>query len=257
MNPAALYKTEQVAIQMAFLSLMLASTEIGFRLGYRSEPSVPDRTKSQVSAVEAAMLAILGLLLGFTMSMAVSRFELRKQNVLDEANAIGTACLRTQLLPDVPGKSILARLHDYTNVRIEFGMAGSDQKRIDALRKQGALLQKQFWGEAAAFAQKEPLRASLLMQSLNQVIDLEAARWKAFNDHVPDSVIYVNALVGLLASLLVGYTYGLSGRRHILSMCVLAVAITIVLAVILDLDRPRSGLIRVSQEPMIDLQRSF
>lgn len=257
MNPGALYKTGQIAIQAAFLALMLASTELGFRLGRRSEGKVPDKTKSQVSAVEAAMLGILGLLLGFTMSMAVSRFELRKQNILEEANAIGTACLRTQLLPDVPGETIRNQLHEYTNVRIQFGMAGRDWGRIETLRKQGALLQKQIWGEAAAFAQKEPLRASLLMQSLNQVIDLEAARWKAFNDHVPDSVIYVNAMVGLLAAMLVGYTYGLSGRRHLLSMCVLSVAITIVLSVIVDLDRPRSGLIRVSQQPMIDLQRSF
>lgn len=257
MNPGFLYETRQIAIQAGFLSLMLASTELGFRLGRRSEGNVPDKTKSQVSAVEAAMLGILGLLLGFTMSMAVSRFELRKQNVLEEANAIGTACLRTQLLPPVPGKKILNQLREYTNVRLQFGMVGGDQKRIDAIRSHGARLQKEFWGEAAAFAQKEPLRASLLMQSLNQVIDLEAARWKAFNDHVPDSVIYVNALVGLLAAMLVGYTYGLSGRRHIFSMCVLAVAITIVLSVIVDLDRPRSGLIRVSQQPMIDLQRSL
>lgn len=257
MSPDLLYGTRQIAIQTTFLALMLASTEFGFRLGRRSEGNVPDKTKSQVSAVEAAMLGILGLLLGFTMSMAVSRFELRKENVLEEANAIGTACLRTQLLPAVPGKNILNQLHAYADVRIQFGMAGSDQRRIDALRAQAARLQKEFWGEAAAFAQREPLRASLLMQSLNQVIDLEAVRWKGFNDHVPDSVIYVNALVGLLAAMLVGYTYGLSGRRHIFSMCVLAVAITIVLSVIVDLDRPRSGLIQVSQQPMIDLQRSF
>lgn len=257
MTPGLFYETEQIAIQAAFLALMLVSTEVGFRLGRRSEVNVPEKTKSQVSAVEAALLGILGLLLGFTMSMAVSRFELRKQNVLEEANAIGTACLRTQLLPDVPGKRILQQLHEYTNVRIQFGKAGSDRTRIDALRSQGALLQKQFWAEASAFAQKEPLRANLLIQSLNQVIDLEAARWKGFNDHVPDSVIYVNAIVGLLAAMLVGYTYGLSGRRHVLSMCVLSVAITIVLSVIVDLDRSRSGLIRVSQQPMIDLQHSF
>lgn len=97
----------------------------------------------------------------------------------------------------------------------------------------------------------------MLVQSLNQVIDLDATRWKALNDHVPDSVIYVNALVGLLAAMLVGYTYGLSGRRQLFSMFVLALAITIVLSVIIDLDRPRSGFIRVSQQPMIDLQHDL
>jgi hypothetical protein len=71
---------------------------------------------------------------------------------------------------------------------------------------------------------------------------------------VPKSVIYVNCIVGLLASTLVGYTFGLSGRRQIFSTSVLALVITLVLGLIVDLDRPRSGFIRVSQQPMIDLQ---
>lgn len=257
MESELLYGTREIVIQLIFLGLMLLSTEIGFRFGRRSEGRVPDKTKSQVSTVEAALLGILGLLLGFTMSMAVSRFEARKQIVLDEANAIGTACLRTQALPDAEGKSILKLLESYVDVRLEYARAGKDLAKINAARAKGANLQKAFWGQAAAFAQKEPLRANLLLQTLNQVIDLEAARWKSFNDHVPDPVIYVNALVALFAATLVGYTYGLSGRRQLFSMCVLSLAITIVLSVIVDLDRPRSGFIQVSQQPMIELQRSF
>jgi hypothetical protein len=252
-----LYGTREAVIQACFLALMLVSTEVGFRLGHKSEGKVPEKTKSQVSTVEAAMLAILGLLLGFTMSMAVSRFEARKQLVLEEANAIGTACLRTQLLPDTPGKDIFNQLHSYVDLRVKYGLAAAAPGDLKAFRREGTELQKEFWGKTAAYARQEPLRASLLLQSLNQVIDLDAARWKTFNDHVPDSVIYVNALVGLLAATLVGYTYGLSGRRQLFSMVVLALAITIVLSVIIDLDRPRSGFIRVSQQPMIDLQQSF
>ena len=78
----------------------------------------------------------------------------------------------------------------------------------------------------------------------------------AFQNHVPESVIYVNAIVGLLAGTLVGYTFGLNGQRQIFPTFVLALAITLVLAVIIDLDRPRSGFIRVSLQPMIDLQHS-
>jgi hypothetical protein len=82
---------------------------------------------------------------------------------------------------------------------------------------------------------------------------LETARWTAFQNHVPPNVIYVNAIVALLAAMLVGYTFGLDGRRNLFSMCVLVLAITMVLAVIVDLDRPRSGFIRANQQPMIDL----
>ena len=91
MNSGFLYGTNEIVIYLVFFALMLAATEAGFHLGRRSEDSTPDKTKSHVSTVEAGILGVLGLLLGFTMSMAVSRFEVRKQLVLDEANAIGTS----------------------------------------------------------------------------------------------------------------------------------------------------------------------
>ena len=257
MGSQLLYETREIVVQLGFLALILMISEFGFRLGRSRQTNIPGETRSQISTVEASLLGVLGLLLGFTIAMSVSRFEQRQQDVLEEANAIGTACLRTQLLPGDPGNSIRQSLHDYVNVRVQFGRAGTDAKKIEWLRSEGTRLQKQFWDEAAAYAQKEPLRANLLMQSLNQVIDMEAARWKGFNDHVPQSVICADALVGLLAAMLVGYSYGLSGRRNLVSMCALALAITIVLSVIIDLDRSRTGFIHVSQQPMIDLQKSF
>jgi hypothetical protein len=84
-------------------------------------------------------------------------------------------------------------------------------------------------------------------------IDLERTRWTAFQNRVPQKVIYVNAAEALLAAMMVGYSFGVNGRRNIFSTCVLALAITLVLAVIIDRDRPRSGFIRANQKPMIDL----
>ncbi len=95
------------------------------------------------------------------------------------------------------------------------------------------------------------------MQSLNEVIDLDAARWMAFQNHVPETVIYVIAVVGLLAAMVVGYAFGLGGPRQFFSICMLSLAITLVLMVIIDLDRPVEGLIRVSQQPMLDLQKQL
>jgi hypothetical protein len=92
---------------------------------------------------------------------------------------------------------------------------------------------------------------------LNRVIDLEGARWAASVNRVPAPVIVVVGLISLLAVVLVGYLYGLGDRRHPLSTVILAVAITAVLLVIIDLDRPQQGLIQVSQQPMIDLQNRF
>jgi len=255
-NEGFLHGTHEVIIQSAFFALMLSAIEVGFRLGHRSEANTPENTKSQISTVVAAILGVLGLLLGFTMSMAVSRFEVRKQLVLDEANAIHASYLRAQLLPAPEGLEIASLLRQYVNVRVLYGTAGNDLARLNALNMQTAHLQTELWTRAANYAQLDPnpVRAGLLLQSLNRAIDLEAARRMAFQNHVPESVIYVNAVVGLLAAMLVGYVFGVNGRRNIFSMCMLALAMALVFAVIIDLDRPRSAFIRGSQQPMIDLQ---
>ena len=228
--------------------------EAGFRLGCNSEGSIPAETRSQITTVGAALLGILALLLGFTMSMAVSGFEVRKQLVLDEANAIGTSVLRAQLLPAPEGPEIANLLRQYINVRVQYGTSGDDLPRLNDLHAESVHLQTELWIRAAAYAQKDPnpVKAALL-QSLNEAIDLETARWTAFQNRVPQNVIYVNATVGLLAAMLIGYSFGANGRRNVFSMCVLTLAITLVLSVIIDLDRPRSGFIGASQQPMIDL----
>ena len=99
MNESLLYRIDEVVINWVFLALTLTAAEVGFRLGRRFEARTPENIKSQIFTVEAGILGILALLLGFTMSMAVSRFEIRKQLVLEEADAIGTSSLRAELLP--------------------------------------------------------------------------------------------------------------------------------------------------------------
>ena len=255
MNESLLYRTNEVFINGVLLALMLAATEVGFRLGRKLEARAPESIQPQIVTVEAALLGILALLLGFTMSMAVSRFETRKQLVLEEADAIGTSSLRAQLLPDPVGPEISSLLRQYVNVRVQYGNAGSDLARLQDFNRQTERLQTEIWTKAVTYARQDPdpVRSGLLLQSFNQAIDLGEARWMAFQNHVPESVIYINAAVSLLSVILVGYSFGVNGRRNIFSMLMLAVSITLVLVVIIDLDRPSSGHIRVSQQPMVDL----
>lgn len=259
MNDGFLYQANEYLVLLGFLAAQLAASEVGFRLGRRADATTREKTEPQVTAVEAALLGILGLLLAFTMSMAVSRFETRKQLVLEEANAIGTSWLRTRVLPDPQGAEIGALLRRYVDLRLQYAAAGRDPQRLAATRAEAARLEDAFWSRAASYAQQDPnpVKAGLLLQSLNQTIDLEAAAWMAFHNHVPVTVIYVDALVALLAALLVGYGVGLEGRRQMLSLCLLALAITVVLAVIVDLDRPYKGFIRVSQQPLVELQQQL
>jgi hypothetical protein len=220
---------------------------------------VKDHVNTPVLTIETAILGLLGLLLGFTTSMAVSRYEERKHLVLEEANALGTSYLRTQLLAPPHDKEMQALLCRYVDWRLESMKAGEDVARISAARNHTMGLQSEFWNKVSVFAENDPhpMPASLLLQSINQAIDMEAARWMALHNIVPHSVLIANATVALLAGSLVGYSFGMAGKRQAYSMAVLSISITIVLAVIIDLDRPRSGFIRVSQQPMIDLREQI
>jgi hypothetical protein len=259
MNREILYVAHAAVLGLAFLALMLAVSEAGFRLGMRPNQQTRENAKSQISSIEAGILGVLGLLLAFTMSMAVTRFELRKQLVLEEANAIRTAHLRTQLLPPAEGQEIIDLLRAYVNTRVPSDVDIPVYDQFAAARQETIRLQNAFWQRAVVYGQRgpNPELAGLLLQSLNEVIDLDAARWMAFQDQVPGAVKWVIAVVGLLAAMVVGYTLGLGGLRQPFSISVLSLAITLVLAVIIDLDRPHAGIIRVSQQPMLDLQKEL
>jgi hypothetical protein len=193
------------------------------------------------------------------MSMALTRFEIRKHLVLEEAQAIGGAHLLSRLLPVEEGKEIADLLRAYTNVRIRVEDGRDAYEQIAAARQESARLQETFWRRAVAYGQKDPnpVRSGLLLESLKEVIQLNAARLMAFQDQVPAAVIYAIAVVGLLAVMVVGYTFGLSGLRQPFSICMLSLAITLVLAIIIDVDRPREGFIHVSQQPLLDLQKQL
>lgn len=244
---------------LVFFPLMLAAGEAGFRLGRKSRVRNQEETKARIGAVEAGILGVLGLLLGFTLVMAVSRFDTRRQLVLEEANAIGTSYWRSQLVPPPEGPELANLLREYVDAKLHYFDAGVDPARLGPSRERTARLQEELWSRAAAFARKDSrsVPAGLLLQSLNQTFDLESARWTALVFHVPEAVLWVDGFVGLLAVLMVGYTFGLSGRRSPFSMSLLAVCIATVLAVIVDLDQPGRGLIQVSQQPLVDLERQL
>jgi hypothetical protein len=213
--------------------------------------------RARTTILESAILGVLGLLMGFTMSMAVARYDLRRRLVIDEANAIGTTFLRSKLMPASESAEFAGLLRQYVDVRVAYAARTKLNELFEA-RVQDGRLQRQLWLQAAAFAVRErSVNASLLLQSLNQSIDLEATRWASFWGRVPPSVICINMLIAMLAAALLGYGFGLIGKRHILSIVLLAFSITGVLSVIVDLDRPWQGLIIVSQQPMIDLQKQL
>ena len=116
-----------------FVAALVVASDAGFRLGRKKRAKAGAQAKSELGAVEGGILALLGLLLGFTMSMAVTRFEVRKQQVLEEANAIGTSYLRTRLLPAPEGTEIAGLLREYVALRLNYAGVRDDPDRLHAI----------------------------------------------------------------------------------------------------------------------------
>lgn len=242
-------------VAVLFLGLMITACETGYALGLRTRTE--ERTKTMVPTVVASILALLGLLLGFTMSMSVSRYDTRRRLVLDEANALLAAYLRTQALPTPQGTELQQLVRQYVDNRVRVSQNALDPQMLQQGKDDDARLQGELWSRAAALAQTNPqsVPAGLVLESLDTAFSLENSRWIGFVAHLPDGVIYVNAVMGLVGALMVGYDFGITGHRHPLSEALLIISITMVLVLIVELDHPHSGVIRVSQQPLVDLQR--
>lgn len=253
-----LYRVDLSIILAVSVGMFLAVIEIGFRLGRRSQ-SMDEHSRSQIAAVQGAILGMLALLLGFTFAMSMSRFETRKQLVLEEANAIGTTFLRTQMLPEPQRQEISDLLRRYVEARIQFYQSGIDLKRLRQANLFTEQLHKQLWSRAAALGATDPraVMTGLFLQSLNEVIDLHAKRLTALENRVPGIIFVLLYFVALTATGLIGYGCGLAGRRNFFVTLVAAGLIAAVILVIIDLDRPRRGFIQVSQQRLIELRDSL
>ena len=241
------------------IGFFLLGDELGFRLGRRKRPTVTEDARSQITTIQGAMLGLLALLLGFTFSMAMSRFELRKQQVLEESNAIGTTYLRAQLMPEPLRKEVSNLLRRYVEVRLEFYQAGMKGQRFQQAVAQTERLQLQLWSRASAWADKDPraVTAGLFLQSLNEVIDLHSKGLTALENHVPEIILVLLYFVALVAIGLIGYGCGLAGRRNFMVTMVASLLIAAVILVIIDLDRPQRGLIKVGLGRMVELSQSL
>jgi hypothetical protein len=251
-----LFNVESGVIALGLLVAMIAALEIGRRLGLKARPNLDDAARTQASSLQGAIIGMLALLLAFTLSMAINRYETRRQLVLDEANSIGTTYLRAKLLPAAYTSEAANLLRQYVANRIGFFNAGIDQARLEADNVEAAQLQKQLWSiaQAASAQDNRAVPTGLFVQALNDTIDLQAKRLAAFQNRVPETVIWLLLGVAMATAGVVGYNNGLGNRRHALGAIILVVLITIVIWVIVDLDRPRRGLIQVSQQSMIDVQ---
>ncbi len=237
-------------------AVFLLVVEGGYRFGRWRHAGSPDERDTPVGAMVGSILGLLALVLGFTFSLAASRFDARRLAVLEEANAIGTTYLRTQLLPEPHGREISRLLQEYVEVRLR----GVEASQFAAALSQSEVLHEKLWTEAAATAKADrgSIMTGLFIQSLNEVIDLHAKRVQVgVRSRIPWVIwlgLYGLAMVSMGA---VGYQAGLSATTRSPAMLGLVLAFAVVLFLIADLDRGQEGLLQVSQQAILDLQRSM
>jgi hypothetical protein len=244
-------------LAIVVLAGMLVLLEAGRRLGRLPGGSQGAGT----SAVDAAVFALLGLLIAFTFSGAAQRFDGRRALLTEEANDIGTAYLRLDLLPESERPALRDLFRRYLDLRIETYRKLPDVDAAMALWDESVGLQKDIWSEGiAACAESGSSPATmLLLPALNAMIDVSTTRFMATQVHPPIFVYVMLVVVALLAALLAGYGMASSEKRPTLHMLVFAAVMAVTVFVIVDLEYPRSGLIRVdaADEVLVELRRSM
>jgi hypothetical protein len=237
------------------LLLVLLSIEFGYRLGSYRHKYWEQEKESPVGSMVAATLGLLAFLLAFTFGLASTRFDARKELLLEEANAIGTCYLRAGTLPE-DGDKIRTLLREYVDVRLDALKSG---KVVQGARRSEEL-QSQLWAQAELLTKKNPgsIAVGLFIQSLNDVIDFHAKRvWAGFYNRIPGAIWIALYSVAVLGFAAMGYHGGLAGTSRSLAILAVAFTFSVVLWVIADLDRPLEGALEVNQQPMIDLWNSM
>ena len=241
---------------------MLFFLGIGRRIGIRRMKEDTEAGAEGVGAVDGAVFALLGLLIAFTFSGASSRFDTRRQLIVEETNDIGTAYLRLDLLPAGAQPSLRESFRRYLDTRIEVYRKLPDIAAARESLARANELQPQIWRQAVAASQAKgapPAAPILLLPALNAMIDITTTRTMATLMHPPLVVFVMLFGLALAASLLAGYGMTGSRARSWFHMLGFALVMTVAVFVILDIEYPRAGLIRVDafDQALIDLRESM
>ena len=238
----------------AFVLLVVANC-LGV-LARRRRGSVDQDEREDLGLLIATTLSLLGLIIGFTFSMAIGRYDQRKNFEEEEANAIGTEYLRAELLPAPDAAKLKMLLTTYLDVRIAFYRA-SDRTEIDQLGARIGQLQASLWQTARipAAAQSTPVLA-LVLSGANDVINSQGYAYAARRNRIPVAAWTLMVAVAVCANLLVGF-----GVRRTKSgtglLAVLPLLIAVSFFLIADIDSPRGGIVRIRPQNLLTLAESL
>lgn len=226
---------------------MLVFLEIGYCLSRRSSRKHPEVTHEGIGVVEAAVFALLSLLLGFSFADGTSRLEARRQLIVRETNAIGTAYQRLDLLPASDQPAMRHLFREYLNARLGVYAKLPDLTAVDEELARVGEIQQEIWSRAIAANRADSTQnvSRLLLPAINDMIDVTTGRTLALQTHLPLLIFILLVFVAVLGALLAGYAMEQRKKRSMFHMILYAAAVSVTLYSIVDLDYPRSGLIKM------------
>jgi hypothetical protein len=240
---------------------MLVVLETGRRLGERRLAKDPDAAKAGSGAIEGAVFGLMALLIAFTFSGAASRFDARRALVVEEANDIGTAWLRLDLLPITAQPPLREKFRQYVDARLAFYSNLPDVASAKGELARATVLQNGIWKDSVAACRDSGSSPAtmLLLPALNQMIDITTTRTMAAKTHTPVLIYAMLGLLVLAGSLLAGYSMASGKARDWFHAFAFALIMTIAIYVILDFEFPRLGLIRLSafDQVLVEVRESM
>ena len=243
---------QEVSLFAALIGALCIALELGFRAGRRAADRQDQIASGQVGAIQGALLGLLGLLLAFSFAAASARFIERQDLIVTESNAIGTAFLRADVLDEHQGAELRDALRRYTAHRIAatHRIAGNVDPKLSA---EVARFHEEMWKAAVAGVNLRPASTVVVLEAVNDVIDLHSLRVAAGLKHIPWIVLALLLSCSFLALAVIGYGCGMSGSRRAPMTLSLALVIAVSLWITIDLDHPRRGLLRLNDQPLVDL----
>src|ERR1035438_1605046 len=212
--------------------------------------------REDFNVVEAATLTLLGLIIGFSFSMAITRYDLRKNYEEAVANAIGTEYVRTGLLPAADAPGVRGQLEKYLELRLRFYRT-RDEHDLSQINADTARLQNEMWSAVQAPAVKQPTPViALAVAGMNDVLNSQGYTQAAWWNRIPGSAWTLMIAIAVCCNLLVGYGAHGAGIKSGL-LFILPLVISIAFLLISDIDSPRRGFINVVPQNLASLQRSL
>jgi len=241
-----------LSVFAAVAAIMLLSFEIGYRFGERGRSIREVEAPVSLSSMVAGLLGMLAFVLAFTFSIASSHHDARKMQVLEEANAIGTAYLRTDFLEPEYRDEVKRLLEDYVDLRLQKVTVDNYRSILARSEETHDLL----WAQVSRAAATRPdTNTQLAVESINHLIDTHTKRvMAALFTRIPGSIWLALLAISIFCMLTMGIQIGFAGKRRLIAVVPMLLAFAVLVTLVVDLDRPQSGLIRVSQKAMTDLQ---